>query len=430
MKRSNTTRNLLILASAITLWVTSSGQAYAGVPRHLDCRSGQLDLWLEADGLSYSASACLVSLDRDRKGGRRVLSASGLMEPGGRFALDGEVGPDSVDFVLRRGEVTQRLLLTDVTFRSIETLPDGTTRQRFIDFSEGGLLERLKGFEEEHLIDPAATRYGDMPLHGIAMQIVGELAQPADLPMLALLARAPWLQQVMNPSEIMPLAAKELDERLSTRQIETAMTRIDPIEVEKPVISVGCGAFDALDAQDGSERSGRGVPSSDVRTLEECRCIEDDTAHAKVGHLAVSVPGLGEVSFAGVEAFTHARCLEDDADCIKSKSKGGINTSTSFGGTCEGGGTKIMGIKAGGEGFAEASQGDCLKDKDDYACVGRVSASGIDFSWASVCGDTENALCMKAEATVDMSISLCTVPDSIIPSVESSGSVHGTAGGC
>ena len=63
-----------------------------------------------------------------------------------------------------------------------------------------------------------------------------------------------------------------------------------------------------------------------------------------------------------------------------------------------------MGIKASGRGVAEASQGACLKDQDDYAYVGRVSASGVDFSWASLGGDTENALCMKAEATIDLSI--------------------------
>jgi hypothetical protein len=323
------------------------------------------------------------------------------------------------------------LILTDTTYRSIQTLPGGATLQRFIDFSEGGLLDRLDEVDAGRRGD-RETGYADMPLHAIALDLLGQIVEPADRSILALLARAPALQQAMNPFEVLALSVEDLDARLSTLSIATAMAQFDPIETEKPSIHVGCGAFEGIDELlngEGSEWDGTSE-GLDVRALEDCRCIEDDQAHAKVGKLSVAIPGLGDVSFAGVEAFTHARCLESDPDCIKATAKGGINTSYSLGGTCENGGTKILGIKASGKGSAEASQGDCLRDTDDFACIGRVSASGISFKWASICSEEENALCMKAEATVDMEISLCTIPGQIIPAVESSGSVDGEAGGC
>ena len=431
MNGTRIARSALVGASLLALIVASATEAASRIPRHLDCKGGQQDIWLEAESLSYSVGLCLLSVDRKERDGKRSFDARGLLAPGGGFSFEGRTADDSVDVVLRRGDVVQQLILTDTTYRSIQTLPGGATLQRFIDFSEGGLLNRLDEVDAKRRGD-RETGYADMPLHAIALDLLGQIAKPADRSILALLTRAPALQQAMSPFEVQALSAEEIDARLSTLSIATTMAQIDLIEVKKPSIHVGCGAFDNIDdllAGDGSEWDGTSE-GLDVRALEDCRCLEDDQAHAKVGELSVAVPGLGDVSFAGVEAFTHARCLESEPDCIKSISKGGINTSYSVNGTCQNGGTKILGIKAEGEGSAQAAQGDCLRDTDDFACIGRVSASGISFKWASICSEKENALCMKAEAKVDMEISLCTVPGQIIPAVESSGSVNGQAGGC
>ena len=72
----------------------------------------------------------------------------------------------------------------------------------------------------------------------------------------------------------------------------------------------------------------------------------------------------------------------------------------------------------------------CLKEADDFACGLQIKAPQVSYS--KVCSRNQNALCMRAEGSVDGSVRLCwgEVMGVSVPYFAGSITVDGSAGAC